>query len=332
MVAAAAALSLSTRSFPAHADDTESYEAALTRGVVARDRALETKSTAYWREALAAFGEAVSRRSSREAWFELGAAAAELTLDDEAFEAYEQALELGLDGRAAELARAFLGAHEPNMARLDVRGARGAAVSIRMRSRGVLPLAKPLVVPAGAVRVRVELAGFEPWERDLPVAAKNRSLVEVALVPLRSAEPSSGRSADPPSEARHGARAERGSWGSSALIGGGALAVASAGTIIVTSLLLAEERDTLERSCVVRSKDECARTTASRRAEAQSAADTILTLKVVRWGAVAGASVGVAAAAAGLVNLWAPAEHASLGGLVVGMSREETVVRWRRAF
>lgn len=332
VLAAVAAFAFSTRSAPALADEPGAYEAALTRGVLARDRALESKSADAWREALAAFGEAVGRRDSKEAWFELGAAAAELQLDDEAFDAYEQALERGLEGRAAEQARGFLATHAPSMARLELVGPAGAAVAIRGRPRGLLPLARALVVPAGAVRVRVELAGFVPWERDVPVSATTSESLGVELVPVRPSEPPASPPRARPSAPRRGARAERGDWGASALIGGGALAVASTGTMIVTSLLLSEERDTLERSCVVRSGDECVKTTEARRADAQAAGDTILTLKAVRWGAVAGAALGVAAASAGLLNLFASADQAPAGQLTFDLSQKDVSIRWRSSF
>ena len=300
----------------------ESYEQALARGVAARDRAQETELPGDWQRALEGFGEALQQNPTKEARFEWAAAAAQLHLDDEAFAAYEQALAQGLSGRAAQLAKAFLDAHATEMARLALAGPAGAEVFVRGRRRGVLPLAEPLVVSAGSVPLAVRLAGHRAFERELELARQETTSLEVELLeanaPVEAAPAKPEPIQTPPQEPRAPLVIRREgppAWALPTAIGAGALVLAGASAVVVSSLRLPGERETLEANCAVEPEgDQCDRAAnPEERDRAQTAADDIATLKAVRWGGVAGLGVGVVVGTLAVVTLTTSGNETQIG-------------------
>jgi hypothetical protein len=177
IVVACAALHLAG----ATAARADSYDAAIARGVAARDRALDSGSAEDWEVALDLFTQAIELRPTKEAKFEFAGVAARVHLEDEAYAAYEEALELGLAGKAQEWARAFLREHRLDVARLDLVGPIGTTVAVGGRPRGVLPLARPLVVAAGAVLVHLETPRAKRWEARISLPAGETSTLRPDL-------------------------------------------------------------------------------------------------------------------------------------------------------
>ena len=99
----------------------DAYDVSLRDGVAARDRARESARESDRRQALELFERAVAERDTLEARFELAEAAAELGQIALAYESYELSLHRGLSGKAAEVATAFMEAHERDVARLESR-------------------------------------------------------------------------------------------------------------------------------------------------------------------------------------------------------------------
>ncbi len=143
------------------------YDESLRDGVAARDRARETENTSDWRRALELFERAVTERDTMEARFELAEAATELGQIAVAYESYELSLAKGLSGKAAEIASAFMAAYEHEVARLELVGPAGSNVYVNDERRAQLPLSRPLVVPAGRVRLRLVSSTAAPWEESV---------------------------------------------------------------------------------------------------------------------------------------------------------------------
>lgn len=114
----------------AAAEAEDAYSAALTRAIAAKERALDVNEPPRWEEALHLFQEATALRATREAAYEIGFAAERLSRTDLAVESYEAAIALGLSGPPSARAGAFVAAHAPALARLEVRGPPGARLSI----------------------------------------------------------------------------------------------------------------------------------------------------------------------------------------------------------
>jgi hypothetical protein len=110
---------------------------------------------------------------------------------------------------------------------VDVRGIAGAEVSIDGHRIGVLPLASPIHVAAGSVRLSVVAPGRKPFEKVLTLAGAEGATVTVELDPLPPppAVPptAAAQVVAPVAEARPGAPARR--WAGGALVVAGLAAV-----------------------------------------------------------------------------------------------------------
>jgi hypothetical protein len=194
-LACAAASSVSS----AHAG---TYDDALRDGAAARDAARQSHLAADWERALRFFERAVAARESTAARFELAQAAAELDQVDVAYESHELALEHGLSGKAAGVANAFIEAHRADVARLEVVAPDGTRVYIDGRERARTPLARPLVVPAGALRLGLVAPNATPWEESHVLEAQTTLRLAPQLLPLATAPleawPASTSEAPPP--------------------------------------------------------------------------------------------------------------------------------------
>ena len=138
----------------AAADADDAYGAALTRAIAAKERALDVNEPPRWEEALRLFQETAALRATREAAYEIGFAAERLSRTDLAVESYEAAITLGLSGPPS-VAGAFVAAHAPALARLEVRGPAGTRLSVAGVERGRLPLPRPLVLFPGEIELEV---------------------------------------------------------------------------------------------------------------------------------------------------------------------------------
>jgi hypothetical protein len=170
------------------------YEETLREGVAARDRARASERSSDWQHAQELFARAAAEHDTPEARFELAEAASELDNVAIAYESYEISLDKGLSGKAAEIARAFMAAHEDEVARLELVGPTGSSVFVNGQRRAQLPLARPLVVPAGRVRLGLVAPRAAPWEEAVHFDAQ----VLMHLAPELALESASR----PPPEAR----------------------------------------------------------------------------------------------------------------------------------
>jgi hypothetical protein len=164
------------------------YDDALRDGAAARDVAQQSHLPADWERARRLFERAVAARDSMAARFELAQAAAELGEVDVAYESHELALEHGLSGRAAGIARAFLDAHRGDVARVDVVAPAGTRVVVNGRERARAPLSRPLVVPAGVVRLGLIAPESKPWEESRELEAQATLRLAPELAPAASLE------------------------------------------------------------------------------------------------------------------------------------------------
>jgi len=167
----------------------DAYDEALREGVLARDRARDSDSPLDWRIAAEQFSRAVAERDTLEARFELAEAASELSNVAVAYESYELSLELGLAGKAAEIASAFIDAHDDEVARLVFGGPAGSSLFVNGEQRARLPLRRPLVVPAGRVRLRLVSPLDMPWEKIVFFEAGETERLAPELVPKLAPEP-----------------------------------------------------------------------------------------------------------------------------------------------
>ena len=306
----AAALSIALISWSAAAW-ADAYDAAFTRAIAAKERALDRNDPAAWEEALNRFEQASQLRETKEVQYELAGAAARLRQDDLAVEGYEAALALGLAGSAREKANAYLAQHRGKVGRLKITGPEGAVVYVRGRRRGALPLKRPLVLFAGPAALRVRYAGRDV-ERPVQLAARRVSSLDVAPWFVRtsnkrangslSSSTSTSQSAvgdgPPPS-----ATSQR-PLGWALLASGGGVAVAGTVVVLASGATLSSRRDRLAELCAVpNGRDDCTQAAPGRRAEAQDEVDSIATWKAVRVGGWIGVGLGVAAASTGGVLL-----------------------------
>lgn len=307
-IAVAIVIASAARALPALAD---AYDATLARAIAAKERALDTNDPASWEDALALFQQADRIRSTKETKYELGSAAARLRQDDLAVEAFESALALGLEGGAREKARAFLDQHDAQMGRLEISGPEGGEVYVGTRSRGTLPLGRPLVVFAGKNRLRVVLGAREA-KLEVGVTAGQTERVDFAARFVETAEPERPPAPLPapppnvpdPTPADPGPGPEPNALAWSLAIGGGVTALVGTGLVIGSSATIESRRDRLADLCAVPSgEDECTTAEPGKRADAQSEVDAIATWKAVRIGGWVGVGVGLVAAATGIVLL-----------------------------
>jgi PEGA domain-containing protein len=331
----------------------QSYDSALLDGVAARDRALETDSESDWRRALQHFARAMAQQPSKEAAFELGQAAAHLKLTADAYAAYETALELGLSGKAKALAQLFIGENEDLVGRVAVTGPAGASLSVDDELRGELPLARPLVVLVGEHQVSLTKPGFRraSLRVDVGSGSVHALALELTAEPATVAAPMPDAQSERPTAAgAHVAetsprvtaaqrpeqpRGDATPWARPTLIAGSALFVTGIAGWVATSLLVSDARRDLRASCSAldaRDPDVCAETTSPRRAQAQAAANRLLTFKNLRWVAIGGAGVGLAAGALGLVPLLTNDSPAVVRGASLELAPGRVAVAWQRRF
>jgi hypothetical protein len=109
--------------------------------------------------------------------------------------------------------------------------------------------------------------------------------------------------------------------------------VVGAAGVVVTSVLLAQERDSLRENCIVLDEDECRAATSGRLDRAQDAADHIATWKSLRWVSVGTTALGLAAATAGLLELGREGTPNETGGTAeLRFSEREIGFGWRSSF
>jgi hypothetical protein len=72
------------------------------------------------------------------------------------------------------------------IARIQLRGTPGAEVHVDGRLAGVLPLAEPIHVAAGKVRITAAEAGFQPEDKELVTVGGNALTVDLNLNPVAS--------------------------------------------------------------------------------------------------------------------------------------------------
>lgn len=289
-----------------HAD---AFDAALARAVVEKERALDSNAPTDWEAALAAFQEVDAVRSTADVSYEIGAIAARLRADDLAFEAFERALEQELVDPPADKARAFVAAHRDEMGRVSVRGPSGAAVIVLGRRRGTLPLAHPIVVFAGTVRVTV-------GNDERAIAVKVGETTEIDFTPKpTAAAPPKAPAPDVPARSRDGVVP---------LVAGASLFVASGVTFFVSSAAMSTHRDAIAELCPPEKLDgaRCYAAPADRHADWDEHRSAYLTWSAVRTASFVGLGVGALTAAWGVVRLGSaprtPVIVARGDGLLVG--------------
>jgi hypothetical protein len=280
---------------PAHAD---AYDAAISRGIVARDLAIDTNDPAKWNEALQAFDDAIAIRDTKEAQFEKARTARHLHADDIAFAAYEASLVLGLGGKAKDEAEKFLADNASKMARIVVKAPAGATVFIAAHRRGLLPLAQPIVVFAGAVRVRVQTTDGRTAEKDATTTVGATSIVDLTTE-FAALTPKTIVQVAPTIDRGPSLRLGRG-----LIISGSALAVVGFGTYFIAAYQVGKRREDLAQHCfTLASPDVCTDAEAGNLSAAQADSDAIARYKNLRLAGAITGSVGVAVAIAGLVRL-----------------------------
>jgi hypothetical protein len=293
----------------------DAYDAALSRAVAAKERALEVNDPPHWEEALRLFSEADAIRSTKESKFEVGFAAAKMQQHDVAVEAYQASLDLGLVGPARSTAEGFLAQHAGAMARVEIVAPAGAAVFVAERFRGRTPLARPVVVFGGQVRVRLALPNGENRIEDMSVPPGTLRVLRVgppAAPPANAAPPppvAPSNVAPPispvaPTQAPTVAPESGGRAAGFILVGtGAAIAVAGAVLVPVAASKIDGYRGDLAASCDIRGDDTCVNAKSGQQQQAQDAVDGIATWKTVRTGAWIGVGAGAAAALVGVIAL-----------------------------
>jgi len=295
----ALALALAALSAPARADD---YDAAFTRAIAAKERALDSNDPASWQAALDLFTEADRIRATKESKYELGASAARLKQDDVAVEAYEAALAFGLEGAASDKARAFVSAHAPGMGRVGLVGPAGAEVWVAARWRGTLPLARPLVLFAGKRRIELR-SGGDRDERELVVTAGAASSLDFTTTasptPSPPAQPAPiGPGAPPPTTPPDRTLA----W--TLTLGGASLLVLGGASALIANSNVTSHRERLSDLCAVKNgSDGCATAKPGEKSAAQDEVDSIATWKAVRSAGFVGLGAGVVATGVGVLLL-----------------------------
>jgi hypothetical protein len=332
LVAVAALLWAPARARAAEAD---AYDAALTRAIAAKERALDVNEPQRWEEALRLFEEAGALKQTRECAYEIGFAADRLHRTDLAVESYEAAIELGLGGAPRARAQAYVSANAAGLARVDVRGPPGTRIRVGGIERGKLPLRRPLVLFPAVAELELSFAAGETATYAVHLRAGKTEVVEVpppaaaaAAAPAPALSGLGPRASDLGEEARGpkpdvrspearspeapglnwadrgpappppAAVSARGWWLAGA---GAAIAVAAAVLVPVSGSRVDSSRTALAGECVdLVVNDQCL-AKPGHREQAQSYADDIATWKNVRTGAWVGVGVGLAAVVAGAV-------------------------------
>lgn len=322
---------------PARAD---AYDAALTRAVAAKERALDSRVPGDWEQALDGFQQAHALRSAPETSYEIGYAAEMLRQDDLAVEAYEAAVEEGLSGPGLERAKKFVQAHASEMGRLDIRGPEGTKLRLRGAYRATLPLDRPLVLFTGETVVSFEAPDGSTESRTVELRAGERRTLELDKAdepePPSNDVPESRRqvsshgsrtSAEPPSPPPKPDRPAPVEDSSSplawALVASGTgLAAVSGAVVFVAFDRIDTNRISLEALCAeLDGPDQCP--VAKSDADvplAQEHVNAIETWKAVRLGAWVGLGAGVATAAAGALLLALAPDPGQGAGLTLGVA------------
>jgi hypothetical protein len=361
---------LATR-LAAAADGADAYNAALTRAIAAKERALDVNDPPRWEEALRLFQEAAALRATRESAYEIGFAAERLSRTDLAVESYEAAIELGLTGPAAARASAFAAAHVRALSRLDMRGPAGTRLRVAGVDRGRLPLRRPVVLFPG----EIELELFDPrglaWTVTARLKAGKNDVIDLAAgppaetaAPPRAAPPTAPPRAAPPTAPAPAAapptlaaapqpaaplpvvvvapiprspdEAPRATSGAAWPLVAIGLTVAVAGGVLiwVSQRKIDDNRTQLSSTCSVQVGDTCQTAINTMRVAAQSAEDAIATWKAVRLGSFIGLGVGAAMAVTGVALKLGGGGGPPVTALVVPDrdGRPSFAVAWRRRF
>jgi hypothetical protein len=301
----------------------DAYDAALTRAVAAKERALDTRTPTDWEQALDLFQQTESIRSTPETCYEVGYAAEMLRQDDLALDAYEAALVGTLSESARRRAQAFVDQHASEMGRVELRGPERTLVRVRGLYRGTLPLRRPLVLFVGQVELELEAPSGRRWVHPLQVNAGSTRAVELDAAapepelprteplasPAPAARPAAGTSPGLPAAPQALERSVPPEPPSRvlelALFGAGtAVAVASVVLVAAAPAAIDSHLDTLKPICADLDGDEC-RTASEQRfvVRAQDENDAIRTWKNLRTAAFVGLGVGGAAMITGAVLL-----------------------------
>jgi hypothetical protein len=351
VVAVLAALVASSLSGAARAD---AYEAALTRAVAAKERALDSRVPGDWEQALDLFQQAESIRSTPETCYEVGYAADMLRQDDLALESYEAALAGKLSESARQRAQAFVDQHVHEMGKVELEGPERTVVRVRGLYRGTLPLGHPLVLFVGPVELELEAPSGSRWVHPLLVSAGAVTAVDVGAVTEQAAPPTeteptgalsveptqpatpSGVPAAPEAPPRAAESAPPSRALELALFGAGtAVAIGSVVLAAVAPSAIDSHLDTLRPICAKLDGDQC-KTAQSQDlvVAAQDENDAIRTWKNVRTAAYVGLGVGGAAMMTGAVLLLAShsADRPTTGSVLVSPMCGGTVVGYRGAF
>jgi hypothetical protein len=301
----------------AHAD---AYDAALTRAIAEKERALDVNDPARWEETLRLLQEADALRSTRECKYELGFAAERLKRTDLAVEHYEAALDLGLIGAPRSKAEAFVGEHAAALARLTVRGPPGVRLRVAGIDRGRLPLPRPLVLFAGEVRLETTYGG-QRVVRTVTLTSGQLDVLDLALAPAPLAPeplalpppPPESPPAPPPAVhpepprpmPRSSPATPTTRWGWT-LVGTGLGVGIGAAVLGGVAIQLKNQResDLSTYDCTkLNGPDACTTPATNQRDAAQAAVNDIATWKAVSAGAWVGVGVGAATAVTGAVLL-----------------------------
>jgi hypothetical protein len=347
----------------AHAGD-DAYEAALTRAVAAKERALDVNEPARWEEALRLFQDADAVRATRECKYEIGFAAERLHRNDLAVEAYEAALDLGLAGQPRARAEAFVHEHAAALARVSLRGGPGGLhVRVAGADRGQLPLGRPLVLFPGDAKIELidPTTGQRRTALTVQLTVGKLAVVELDSIadlrapspappavpappPQLEPKPGSGDApllplaeSEPPPQTGGGGGGGGGgghhalAW---SLLGAGvAVAAGSAVMIPVSYSELSSERSALQSSCMVRvGTDACTTPYAGMQQTAQNQVDAIATWKSLRIVAWAGLGAGAVSAAVGAVLLLRGGGPEARGGLTASVSASHAAASWTFVF
>ncbi|MBN1611293.1 MAG: hypothetical protein JW940_31965 [Polyangiaceae bacterium] len=331
----------------------DAYDAALTRAVAAKERALDTRAPTDWEQALDLFQQAEIIRSTPETCYEVGFAAEMLRQDDLALDAYEVALAGKLTESARRRARAFVDRHAREMGRVELEGPDRTVVRVRGLYRGTLPLARPLVMFVGSVELELQAPGGRQWVHTLVVSAGATSFVDLGAAPepppptepgpagpapTEPTEPaaSPGAAAAPEAPARAAASEPPSRVLELTLFGAGtAVAIGSVVLVVMAPAAIDSHLDTLRPICADLDGDQCM-TAADQKSvvAAQDENDAIKTWKNVRTAAFVGLGVGGAAMITGAVLLLAspPADRQATGSVFVRPTSGGSVVGYSGAF
>lgn len=303
----------------------DAYDAAMARGIAAKEKAIDTNDPAAWDETLRLFFEADAIKSTKDSKYELAGAAARLKEDDLAYESYEAAIALGLSGKVRDKAQAFLKTVKM-IGRLDVKGPAGAEIYVGARFRGTLPHA-PFVIFSGAVKIRA-VHGGQTVEQSVTIKEGSTETLTVDFAPkaATSAAPTTSASSAPiVAPGKHGSEtvplADTGAGartlGWSMIVGGGIVLIVGTGGFIVSTDGVSSGKRDLEKNCAefyTQDPDQCRLAKEGVSPDTLASKNTeIRTWKAVRTASLVAGGVGIVITTIGLVRLLTapPAPRAS---------------------